>query len=409
MRDMAGRGFAFITTLAGYPWGGSEELWSRAALALAAQGFPVGASLPEWPAPHERVLGLMQGGVDVRFRPRRYSLGRRIWRKTTRERREPLISEVDRWLAARPAPSLVVLGYGDPFPQLELVELCAARNLPFVTVAQANPEDYWLADDRAARFRVALPKALRCYFVSQANRRLAEKQLGADLPNAEVVWNPFNIAFDARPPWPALEAEGELQLACVARLEPQAKGQDLLLQALARPIWAERKWRLNLYGAGPSRDVLERLARRLGLADRVRFAGHRPVEEIWPVSHVLVLPSRYEGLPLAMVEAMLCARPVVATDVAGHAEIVEDGVTGFLADAATVASLERALERMWARRGDLERMGEAASRKIRALVPADPIRTFTEKLKAVAREPRAVEVNEAGRDGFGAIATRASR
>jgi glycosyltransferase involved in cell wall biosynthesis len=110
-----------------------------------------------------------------------------------------------------------------------------------------------------------------------------------------------------------------------------------------------------------------------------------------------------------MVEATLCARPVVATDVAGHAEIVEDGVTGFLADAATVASIERALERMWARRNELERMGEAGSRKIRGLVPADPIRTFSEKIKAIAREPRAVAAREAGRDGLGAIATRASR
>jgi glycosyltransferase involved in cell wall biosynthesis len=402
---MAGGGFVFISTLTGYPWGGSEELWSRAALALAAQGFPVGASVLEWSPPDAHLLGLMQGGVEVRFRPRRYSLWRRAWRKAIRERREPVVSEVDGWLATRPAPSLVVLGYGDPFPQLELAELCAARHWPFATIAQANAENYWLADDRAARFRVVLPKALRCYFVSQANRRLAEKQLGADLPNAEVVWNPFNVAFDACPPWPALEPGGGLQLACVARLEPQAKGQDLLLQALAKPIWADRNWRLNLYGAGPSRDVLERLARRLGIADRVRFAGHRPVEEIWPANHVLVLPSRYEGLPLAMVEAMLCARPVVATDVAGHAEIVEDGVTGFLADAATVASIERALERMWARRNELERMGEAGSRKIRGLVPADPIRAFSEKIKAIAREPRAVAAREAGRDGLGAIAT----
>lgn len=57
------------------------------------------------------------------------------------------------------------------------------------------------------------------------------------------------------------------------------------------------------------------------------------------------MPSRFEGLPLAMVEAMLCARPVVATDVAGHAEIIEDGVTGFLADAPTAGSMAAALER----------------------------------------------------------------
>ncbi|MBV8361748.1 MAG: glycosyltransferase [Deltaproteobacteria bacterium] len=59
-----------------------------------------------------------------------------------------------------------------------------------------------------------------------------------------------------------------------------------------------------------------------------------------------------DDLPLAMVEAILCRRPMVATDVAGHAEIIQDGVTGFLADAPTTASIATALERFWARRAE---------------------------------------------------------
>jgi glycosyltransferase involved in cell wall biosynthesis len=132
------------------------------------------------------------------------------------------------------------------------------------------------------------------------------------------------------------------------------------------------------------RQGLERLAQKLGLSDRVVFAGFCAVEEIWASNHVLVMPSRYEGLPLAMVEAMLCARPVVATDVAGHAEIIEDGVTGFLADAPTAGSMGAALERFWARRGEAEEIGKAGARRIRQLVPSDPVRVFSEKLKRLA-------------------------
>jgi glycosyltransferase involved in cell wall biosynthesis len=398
----------FVSTLMGYPWGGSEELWGRAAQALAGEGFRVDASVLAWPSRHERIEALMRGGVDVRFRPWRYSLWQRVWRKAVGAEREPIVAEVAALLSERPRPSLVILGYGDPFPWLELAELCVSRKLPFVTVAQANSERVWLTDDRAARYRACLPKALRSYFVSNANRRLAEKQLGAELANAEVVWNPFNIAFDASPAWPALAPDGELQLACVARLEPQAKGQDLLLEALAAPVWSARSWRLNLYGAGPSRDVLERLARRFGLAERVRFHGHRPVDEIWPANHVLVLPSRYEGLPLAMVEAMLCARPVVATDVAGHAEVLEEGVSGFLAEAPTVPRIGQALERMWTTRGELERMGKAGSARIRQLVPADPIRAFSDKLTALVARRRLVASDAEGRSSI-AVAARARR
>jgi Glycosyl transferases group 1 len=57
------------------------------------------------------------------------------------------------------------------------------------------------------------------------------------------------------------------------------------------------------------------------------------------------MPSRYEGLPIVIVEAMLCERTVVATNVAGHSEVIEDGISGFLAHAPTVASVAKALER----------------------------------------------------------------
>ena len=84
------------------------------------------------------------------------------------------------------------------------------------------------------------------------------------------------------------------------------------------------------------KDSLERLAEHLRLGDRVIFGGETSVTDIWASNQVLALASRYEGLPLVIVEAMLCGRPVVATNVAGHSEVIEDGRVGFLADAPTV-------------------------------------------------------------------------
>ena len=95
------------------------------------------------------------------------------------------------------------------------------------------------------------------------------------------------------------------------------------------------------------------------------------------------MPSRFEGLPLAIVEAMLCGRPVIATDVAGHSEVIEDGVTGFLAHAPTSASLMEAMERFWVRRDDAQMLGDAGSKKIRTLMPADPVRVFSDKLTSI--------------------------
>jgi glycosyltransferase involved in cell wall biosynthesis len=78
------------------------------------------------------------------------------------------------------------------------------------------------------------------------------------------------------------------------------------------------------------------------------------------VNHLLVLPSRSEGTPLALVEAMLCARPAVVTDVGGNADWVEDDQTGFVAEAPTAKSFGAALERAWAARAKWQIMGKQA-------------------------------------------------
>jgi len=379
---MTSQNIIFVSTMFGSPWGGSEELWSRAALDLAAQGFRVSASVIKWSPLHPRVRYLQARGVELWSRPLQYSLSKYPAHWLASWNRETAEYALARLIAARP-PALVVLSSGSAFPPIELLELCVARRVPFITIGQANRERDWCCDDLAERYRVALAAALRCFFVSQANLLLAEKQFGTKFTNAEVVWNPVNVALDASPPWAHLGIGGELRFACVGRLHPPSKGQDILLEALATPEWKARPWRLYLYGDGPMRQVIQLLASSLGLSKHVEFAGFAAVEDIWAANHVLVMPSRFEGLPLAMVEAMLCARPVVATDVAGHSDILEDGVTGFLADAPTVRAMGIALERFWKRRDEAEAIGRAGEGRIRAIMPPDPVRTFSEKLKGL--------------------------
>jgi glycosyltransferase involved in cell wall biosynthesis len=78
----------------------------------------------------------------------------------------------------------------------------------------------------------------------------------------------------------------------------------------------------------------------------LHFTGHtESLDALWRQHHGLILPSRVEGLPLAMVEAMLRGRPVIATRVAGIPEVLEDGASGFLAAAPTVEHLDEAMQR----------------------------------------------------------------
>ena len=344
----------------------------------------ISASVHNWSPLHERILKLTEAGADIQLRPPYYPLWKRATRTLFGSNNTVTVAEVQSLITAKP-PALVIISAGAPLPPVELLELCASKKLQFVTIGQTNWEGWWPSDEMAGRYRKILPAARRCYFVSKANQRLTEKQIGCEISNAEVIHNPFNVDFHASLPWPPLKNSSDLHLACVGRLHPTSKGQDILFEALANPAWSERSWRLTLYGEGPMRNSLERMVKRLGLRDRVVFAGQvTSIEKIWAENHVLVMPSRAEGLPLAVVEAMLCARAVVATDVAGHSEIIDDGVTGFLADAPTVSSMANTLERLWVGRMSLEAMGKAAAKSIREHVPADPVRVFSEKIKSLA-------------------------
>jgi glycosyltransferase involved in cell wall biosynthesis len=274
-------------------------------------------------------------------------------------------------------PSLCVISQGGAYDGVEWMEACRERGISYVTIAQLALDWIWPADRDQERLRSALCSAKHCYFVSEGNRRLVCTQLGIELPNSRVVRNPFGVRYDSPLPW---RNANPYRLACVARLDPQFKGQDLLFQVLRQGKWKERPVKVTLYGNGRSKVLLESLREKWGL-DMVSFGGFQQPADIWACEQILVLPSRHEGLPLVAVEAMLSGRPCIVTDVAGNTEVVEDGVSGFVAAASTAELLDEAMERAWACRQAWPKMGEAAARRIRELVPPDPVGCFVLELK----------------------------
>ena len=115
---------------------------------------------------------------------------------------------------------------------------------------------------------------------------------------------------------------GRRAITFVGRLEPQ-KGLPWLLETA--PCWLPRvpDCDLVLIGSGGQENELRQMAGQLGIADRVHFAGWRPdVAAILAASELLVLPSRWEGMPNVVLQAMACARPVLATEAEGTRELL---------------------------------------------------------------------------------------
>ena len=205
--------------------------------------------------------------------------------------------------------------------------------------------------------------------------------------NAEIIANPFNVDFDASPAWPSTEKE--FCIALVGRVHFQSKGHDIIVDVMKQDKWRKRNLKVRFYGHDQGNKLqLAELIKMHGLEDQLEFAGFKDkVESIWEDNHALLLPSRYEGAPLVVIEAMLCNRIAITTAIGRNRELIDDNESGFIASGATIDLLDDAMERAWQKRDQWEQMGRLAGKQIRARYPQDPIREFADKITSLAKAP----------------------
>jgi glycosyltransferase involved in cell wall biosynthesis len=201
--------------------------------------------------------------------------------------------------------------------------------------------------------------------------RFYQQQVGVPSSKVAVIYNA--VRFGPRPaPQDTAAARAALGLPADAlvlgslgRLTEQ-KNQRALLQAVASLVPEVPNVALFLAGTGPLRPALESEAARLGIADRVRFLGvRRDRENLYAAMDLFVLPSKWEGLSLALVEALGAGRAVVATSVGGNPEVVQDGRTGLLVPSDDPGALRDALHGLARDRERRQALGEAAAEDAR--------------------------------------------
>lgn len=366
-----------ISNVAGYSWAGSEELWFSAANMALSQGHEVSVCLHPDLCESAHVSQLIKAGVRTTQ-----------WYRCRIARMEGLRQKV------QPNFSLKKLGYPDAIlvslgalPAINyvpgLAKFLLEGDTPFVILCQFNSDSLPISAKEREMTRRLLAKSSSQVFVSEQNLNLARRQFALDLANAEVIYNPIRTVLGEPLKYPDLQ--NGIEFACVARFETLWKGQDLLVEILSKQPWINRKWFLHFYGEGPDFDHVQNYVKLMGLEDRFIFEGYvRSVSEIWSKCHAMVLPSRGEGTPLAVLEAMMCGRLAVTTDVGGNSEILEDGVTGWIAETATPLSFGNAMERAWQARSHWEKMGIVAHEKAQKLNnnrPAEKLLEVIQKVK----------------------------
>jgi len=232
-----------------------------------------------------------------------------------------------------------------------LVALRCRRRRPHLKLV--STAHGWIANELRGKVKTLLDRVLLRRFdqviaVSHAVRRRLPFWW---IPDARVavLHNALMLGTYGREISPAARrapTPGEpIRLLCVGRLSAE-KGLDLLLRAVAELARDHPEIELIIAGTGPEETALRRLGAELGLTDKVRYAGYvSDMPALYAGVDLVVQSSLTEGLPNVMLETAYLGVPVVATDVGGTREVIEQGVSGWLVPAGSVAALAEGIRR----------------------------------------------------------------
>lgn len=332
--------------------GGAEKVLSYLARALAEEGHEVTVltSRLERGWPEEERLETRRGSLVVR------RLGTLRWRFLGTW---VYMRNLRRWLEENP----VDVAYVSMLKHDAYVAVGVGRKEGFPVVLR--PEGAGATGDLAwqgwGRFGGRIgQRCKQAEAVVAISKAIREELMGAGYEVSRIVELPNGVPVPERP-WNRREDwRAEPRAVFTGRLAPE-KGLDTLLRAWVAVVGERPRARLILIGEGPERAGLEALAEGLGIGDRVEMPGVvSDVEGVLRGSDLFVLPSREEGMSMALLEAMALGVPLVATSIAGNRKLVSDFKHGRLAKVDDPKSLARAILDQWA---DLDRaahMGRAA-------------------------------------------------
>lgn len=366
-------------------WGGSEELWAKSIPYFLAANYLITVCKNTINFQHNEFVKLTNKGVElvelkqpvvkktyiIRIRDKFKRVVRRILGKEEFPKPvHPFTKEI--WLKK---PSLVIVSQAINFDGLMYAALCHQEKIPYIIISQKAVDFYWPHKTDRALMITTLKNAAHCFFVSQHTRNLTEEQFGFRFNNASIIYNPNKVNNVV--PYPD-DSKG-IRLACIGRLFILDKGQDILLRIMSKKKWRERNVTLSFIGSGVDEEGLKDMAKLLDITN-VEFVGYvNDMLTVYKNYHAFIQPSRSEGLPLAIVEAMTAGRPVIVSKAGGNAEIVQDGVTGYTGH-ANEDDFDMAMERAWTNRDNWQTMGFAAADFINNNIPGFPEADFAEKV-----------------------------
>ncbi len=370
------------------PWGGSEVLWSRL-ISRFSETIPFGLTC--YSSSQTREIRKQSPSISTCLVPEflaghHQTRVKRVLCKITRNRSLRIGNAISllaqKRFVDRFKPDVVFVSLPWPLAGRGLRTILADPGVPYVCFLHSMAREY-MASPPSRELIAFYRQAYRVFTTGQHSSQLLQEWLGIPLDNVLPMHNFVDCSVFHRPaeskPWPASGP----RMVSVGRFSHE-KGHDVLMGALAS--MKDMPWTLDMVGDGPLRAETLASVQKLGLQDRVRFLGQMDtgrIAEILRESDIFVLPSRIEGMPLSLLEAMASGLACVATDVGSIRELLIHNSSGMLVPPNNEKALQLALQWLVSNRQECVRLGPAAREAVVSQCDEGP---FVAKILEVLQE-----------------------
>src|SRR6187399_343154 len=359
----------FISLMNSAAWGGSEEIWYKSALHLAGKNQNVGVCCFNWEGKEEKLQQLQNAGCKLYLLPGE-SETRSLWGKYKLNETLYSIPFSDYKKAIVNQGGWKDVAHG-PFKKLY------QKLPPYILIFHNYDTLEKLQDNKKKSLHNWVQKAEKNIGAAGRIFSVIKNTCNLDIPRKYVLFNPVTIKLPGFQTPFTSSAENRLEFTVLAELDVKRKAQDILIKSLATEKWKNRNFRLNIYGIGKDKQLLEELVTEAGLTSKVFLKGFtKEVKEVLTNTHVLLQLTHIDAMPISVTEGLAMSRVVIASDVGDMPSWINEGVNGWIAAKVSVDEVDRVLENAWQNRNRLEEMGKESYKIFRKKYPEHPVEYF---------------------------------
>lgn len=369
----------FLSVMNGAPWGGSEELWYRAALSCTGRGINTAVCCFNWDEKKQKLKTLKDAGCKLYLLP-----GKQETKKQLITAKGKLI----RTIASIPFEDfdLVIVNQGgwkdiaySPFQDLykrlrEYVLLFHNYNLKEkFSSGKQNSLQQWVYGAKKN-----LGASLKIFHAMEDRYKMT-------VPRQQKLFNPLTITMDygEQEKYPLLQ-NGNYIFSVLAALDIERKAQDVLIHSLSYMKWKERNWELHFYGEGKDKSLLEKLVAKLKMGKKILIHGNaKDYKKALSDSHLVLQLTHIDAMPITVIEAMAMAKPLVVSAVGDMPVWVKENENGWISEKVNTASILQTMEKAWNKREDWKKMGEKSLQVFKKNFPENPVDYFLKQVRVI--------------------------